>query len=264
MSDIGIVTISYNQARFLREALDSVRVSDGYLVDHVVVDAGSNDGSRDIIRQYPDRRAIFDPDNGPSDGLNKGFKLCKGDVLGYLNSDDRFVPGALDWVIEYFKNNPEVDMILGAARIIDEKGRPRLRKAISWKFDLARVSLGVGTMVQPSTFFRRSLWEKTQGFNVHNETCWDGELAVDMLIAGARQRVVYKILSDFRFYGGSISSDLKRGVGERAKKVIDDRARIVQKIRSAGYAEESSLIRAMQKWANFFNPLRRSIELLVR
>ena len=70
-------------------------------------------------------RILFEPDKGPPDGLNKGFAGTSAGILGYLNSDDRFAPGALDYVLRYFERRPEVDVLCGAIRIIDETGRGR-------------------------------------------------------------------------------------------------------------------------------------------
>src|SRR5690242_12369441 len=103
---LGIVTISFNQATHLQEAIDSVRLSDPSKLVYVIVDAGSKDLSRQIIERNAERfaRIIFEPDEGPSDGLNKGFSACDADIYGYLNSDDRFVSGALDYVVDYFRD----------------------------------------------------------------------------------------------------------------------------------------------------------------
>ena len=75
----GIVTISFNQARFLEEALDSVSVLPPHRVEYVMVDPGSTDGSCDIVqrRRSEFAAAIMEPDRGPADGLNKGFAALR-------------------------------------------------------------------------------------------------------------------------------------------------------------------------------------------
>ena len=127
---IGIVTISYNQASYLAEAIQSVQVADPERLEYVMVDPGSTDGSREIIERHRRRfsRVILEPDHGPPDGLNKGFAATTADVVGYLNSDDRFTPGALDYVLRYFERRPDVDVLCGAIRIIDEKGEASIRR----------------------------------------------------------------------------------------------------------------------------------------
>jgi len=86
---VSIVTISYNQARFLEQAIRSVINQDYPDIEYIVVDPGSTDGSRGIIEKYQNRidKIIFDPDEGPADGLNKGFAHATGDIFGFINAD---------------------------------------------------------------------------------------------------------------------------------------------------------------------------------
>ena len=121
----SIVTISYNQARFLEQAIRSVIEQDYPDVEYIVVDPGSTDGSREIIERYRDRidKIIFEPDNGPADGLNKGFARATGDIFGFLNSDDYLLPGALATVASEFATAPWKDVLSGHAVIVDADGR---------------------------------------------------------------------------------------------------------------------------------------------
>src|SRR5216684_816996 len=138
--NIGIVTISFNQAGYLTEAIESVQLADPQRLEYVIVDAGSTDGSRAIIERNRRRFSsiILEPDQGPPDGLNKGFAALDADILGYLNSDDRFAPGALDYVLRYFELYPSVDALCGAIRFIVERGRPSLRRRTPDPIDLRR------------------------------------------------------------------------------------------------------------------------------
>ena len=207
MASISIVTISYNQRPYLAECLRSVIEQDTPGLEYIVVDAGSTDGSRDVIEQFRPRlaRVIAEPDDGPADGLNKGFAAATSDVYGYLNADDRYVPGALGYVVEYFRRHPEVDVLCGAIRLIDGQGHASARKRTSDPFDLADYAAGICTVGQQATFFRRGIFERAGRFNVANRIAWDGELLVDMALAGARFATVRKVLGDFRIYGDSIT-----------------------------------------------------------
>ncbi len=204
---ISIVTISYNKGPYLEECLRSVIEQDCPGVQYIVVDPGSNDGSRATLERYRSRLGtlIEDPDEGPADGLNKGFAAAKAEILGYLNADDRYLPGALRYVVEYFAAHPEVDVLCGAIRIIDQEGRVSPRKRTSDRFDLADYAAGICTIGQQATFFRRAVFERAGGFNTANRIAWDGELLVDMALAGARFETVRKVLGDFRIYGESIT-----------------------------------------------------------
>src|ERR1017187_1460217 len=174
---IGIVTISFNQARFLAEAIQSVRVNPPHELCYVMVDPGSTDGSREVIERYRDRfhKIMLDKDKGPANGLNKGFAVCDADVYGWLNSDDRFVPGALDFVADYFEKANNVDVLCGAIRIIDEHGTARRRARTADMVSPRRYAIRTCQVCQQATFFRQRILKATGGLEVRNGTCWDGE-----------------------------------------------------------------------------------------
>jgi len=213
----SIVTISYNQARFLEEAILSVLNQDGVDVEYIVVDPGSTDGSREIIERYRDRiaRVIFEPDHGPADGLNKGFALATGDVYGYLNSDDVLLPGALDRARCWLTHRSDVDVVSAHAYVIDEKDKV-VQRVFSHKFDVESYAAGCCVLIQQSTFFRAEWFKKVGGFMIGNAVAWDGELAVDMALAGAHFTVVPEFWSQFRVYPASISGS--RGYAEKLRR----------------------------------------------
>ncbi|WP_404783310.1 glycosyltransferase family 2 protein [Altericista sp. CCNU0014] len=225
---LGIVTISYNQAKYLQQAIESVRLQNTDRLRYVIVDAGSQDNSREIILKNKERfsEILLEPDRGPADGLNKGFsKLEDAEILGYLNSDDVFAPGALDFVMNFFAENPKVDVLNGAIRIIDDRNRISWRGRTSDAFNLIQYSMGICTICQQATFFRRQAFQKAGGFNLENRTCWDGELMVDMALAKCKFATTQKVLGYFRIYPDSITGS------NRFKVQYDlDRNRIDQKI----------------------------------
>lgn len=204
---ISIVTISYNQAQFLEEALLSV-IGQGYTdLEFIVVDPGSTDKSREIIESYRKdfSHIIFEADDGPADGLNKGFSLATGDILGFLNADDVLLPGALATIAALFQQKPGLDVLSGRATIIDANNKI-LRTAYSDRFSVLMYAYGACVLVQPSTFFRSAAYKRTSGFNPANRSAWDGELFVDMKMAGAKFGVVPHILSGFRLHETSITA----------------------------------------------------------
>ena len=211
---VSIVTICFNQARFLEQAVRSVVEQDYDDIEYIVVDAGSTDGSRDIIERYRDRVAtvVFEPDEGPADGLNKGFARATGDILGYINADDAYLPGAIGKAVAAFRTRPEADVICGHGYIVDEDGSP-VKRFRSDPFDARRYALGGVTVMQQSTFFRRAAFQASDGFNAANRTSWDGELLLEMSLAGMRFAVVHDYWSIFRIYPDSISGS-QRMIGE--------------------------------------------------
>ena len=249
---LGVVTISFNQAGFLQEAVDSVKVTGPNELDYVLVDPGSSDGSLAIVERNRARfaRVVSEPDRGPGDGLNKGFAGCGGEVFGYLNSDDRFAPGALDFVAGYFARNQDIDLLLGAIRIIDAKGKARRRGRAPDKMDVARYVCGACFAWQQATFFRRELFERT-GFNPANRACWDGELVLDMVLAGARVGYTNTILGDFRIYGESLT-----GSGRQALLEKPEIARFRGKAVASGYVLLSPLFAMLARMGYRFNLAR--------
>jgi glycosyltransferase involved in cell wall biosynthesis len=259
---IGIVTISFNQAQFLPEAIRSVASNCArHKAKYVVVDPGSGDGSREIIlaANVVDI-SIFEPDQGPSDGLNKGIQACSDcEIIGYVNADDRLAPNATQWVSAFFESNPATDVVLGAVKIIDEAGQSAVRARVCDTFDLGRYALGTCLICQQGTFFRRSAWEKAGGFNRLNRTCWDSELIVDMALSGARMTSVRKILGEFRIHPASIT-----GSGRTNDKFLRDQQRIREKIWATGVDRPARWKAGLSRLLYKCNPARHLSYLTVR
>lgn len=203
---ISIITISYNQAQFLEQAIRSVVEQDCGELEYIVVDPGSTDGSRDIIERYRTgiSAVVYEPDQGPADGLNKGFSLATGEIFGFINADDILLPGALRKVAEYFGANPATDIVCGRGYLIDESGRATRRK-IPTRLSKRLYAYGAVTFFQQGIFFRKDAYLATQGFNPENRSCWDGELVLDMLVNGERAGILHEDLGAFRIHGASIS-----------------------------------------------------------
>ena len=202
----SVVTISYNQAVFLEQAIVSVLSQRGVELEYIVVDPGSTDGSRDIIERHRDRIAhvVYEKDDGPADGLNKGFALATGEVYCYLNSDDEFEPNAFQTVAAYFASHPETDVVCGHCWLIDERGR-RLRRVWSDPYQRTLVAYGRAIQIQPSTYIRKGAFRRIDGFNVRNRISWDAELLLDLAICGARIEVIDEFLSLYRVHATSIT-----------------------------------------------------------
>lgn len=254
---ISIVTISYNQAKFLEQAITSVLNQDYPNIEYIVVDPGSTDGSLEIIQEYAGKidRIILGPDQGPADGLNKGFSVATGAILGFLNSDDVLESGALSRVAQFFMTHPAVDVVSGHSWIIDAEGR-RKRRFYSDRYSLRLAAYRASIVSQASTFFRSEVFRKTGGFNPRNRLDWDGELFLDMALAGARFSVVPEFWSGFRVYGESIS-----GSGVSRKPDHISLARTYKKVTGRepglGYPIVEFLTRYARKSRNPLDTLER-------
>lgn len=240
---ISIVTVSFNQRVFLKEAIESV-LHQGYPdLEYIVVDPGSTDGSRELIQEYAGQitATILEPDCGAADGLNKGFARATGNVLGFLNSDDMLLPGALAKVAEQFLQAPDVDIVMGNGYIVDSAGRRR-RYIRARNFTVRRYLYGGCRWLQQATFFRRQAFLQTSGFNVANRTCWDGELLVSMAADGAKVGYVDKDLAYFRVYSSSIS-----GSGSNATKYKEDCRRIFHDVTGKEWRFSDEVMRTMYR-----------------
>jgi glycosyltransferase involved in cell wall biosynthesis len=222
---ISIVTISYNQAQFLEQAILSVINQDYPNIEYIVVDPGSTDGSREIIEKYRSKisKVVLEKDAGAADGLNKGFSFATGDVFGFLNSDDELLPNALARIASFFNARPRVDVVSGCGYFTDSEG-VRLCRIVPSKLTAWLYVHGGVSVFQQGTFFLAPYFKKVGGFNIENRTCWDGELFLDMAIAGARFATIADDLACFRLHEGGIT-----GSGRLEDKYRKDTARIFMK-----------------------------------
>ena len=245
---VSIVTVSFNQGQFLERAIRSVLGQDHDDIEYIVVDAGSTDGSRDIIERFRDRLAtvVLEPDRSAPDGLNKGFALATGGVFAYLNADDEYLPGAVRAAVATFRRQTDADIVVGHGYIVDTNRRP-IRRFRSAPFSRWRFARGAAVVMQQSTFFRADAFRATPGFNVANRTSWDAELYLDMCLAGARVHVAEGYWSLFRIHPESIS-----GHGRLRAESARDHRRYFQRL--TGREQRPS------DWVSF--PLARSIRWL--
>ncbi|MFZ5919691.1 MAG: glycosyltransferase family 2 protein [Chloroflexota bacterium] len=222
---ISIVTLSFNQGKFLEEAILSVLDQD-HPVEYIVVDPGSTDDSRQIIEKYWNRIAhvIYEPDNGPADGLNKGFSHATGTILGFLNADDFLLPGAVSHIAECFVQNPHTDVVSGHGIAVDASGK-EIRKIYSDEFSLIPSAYGMAILVQPSTFFKADIYRKTNGFNTNNKTNWDDELFVDIKLQNGNFSRTNKFLSAYRIHPSGITGGASNLVHENIRNYASARFR---------------------------------------
>ena len=257
---VSIVTISFNQANFLERAIRSVLDQDYSNIEYIILDPGSTDGSRELIARYESRiaRVLLDPDKGPADGLNKGFGIATGDIFAFLNSDDILYPGAVSAAVRFFLKHPAVDVVSGHSRIIDPLDRV-LRCAYSDRMSLIGYVYSGVALIQASTFFRRSAFARTRGFNVKNRATWDGELFFDMANAGCKFARSSQIWSGYRLHEQSITISRK---AEDAMNLANEEI-----FRSVMGRErnrwDKCLQLAFRGWRHLANP-RDTIERIVR
>ena len=177
MTLVSIITPSYNQAAFLEQTIRSVLLQEGVEIEYCVVDGASTDSSIEIIQRYAAQNVersslavgyqgnvrrlswwVSEPDRGQAEAINKGFRRTHGDILAWLNSDDLYLPGAVQKAVTVLQANPELGLVYGDAITIDESGHPLNRLSFGdWNLsDL----LAFRILCQPAVFMRRSILEQ--------------------------------------------------------------------------------------------------------
>jgi glycosyltransferase involved in cell wall biosynthesis len=156
---VSVLTPSFNQRRWLVETLCSVASQTYPHLEHIVFDGGSTDGSVDVLRAaLPAESWVSEPDGGQSEALNKAFDRSRGEIIGWLNSDDAYLfDDAVESVVDYFLGNPDVDVVYGHAALVSETGRllhvmwmPAYSKDRLWRENF---------ISQPAVFIRRRALE---------------------------------------------------------------------------------------------------------
>jgi glycosyltransferase involved in cell wall biosynthesis len=173
---ISIITPSLNQAVFAPEMLSSMEVQQYPDLEHIVYDAGSTDGVIDIWKKAESEghlKLLVEPDRGQSDAINKGMRVATGEIVGWLNSDDVLLPGALRTVADAFSKNPDAVVIYGVGAKTDLDGSI-IKKVPFREFCPNRLSCAFGA-VQPAMFFRRDAYWKVGGLDesLHYAMDWD-------------------------------------------------------------------------------------------
>jgi glycosyltransferase involved in cell wall biosynthesis len=243
---VTVVTLSFNQRPFLERAMRSV-LEQNYPVEYIIVDPGSTDGSRDLIERYRARldRVVLEPDEGPADGLNKAFGLATGDVFVCVNADDALLPGAIVSAVAALERHPDAAAVYADGYVVDLNGRP-IRRFRSTGFDLRGFVFGGVNVMHQATFVRRDAFRVVGGFNPSNGTSWDGELLVDLGLAGCKLRHVAGLWAIFSLHPDSIT-----GSGRLRAEYDHDRRRLFEKVvgRSPSERDRTAFILArVEKW----------------
>ncbi len=174
---ISVVTPSFNQGQYIEATIKSV-LEQGYPnVEYIIMDGGSTDGTVGIIEKYSEHLAywVSEPDEGQTDALIKGFDRASGDILCWLCSDDLFEPGALREVAQIFAEHRDWQVVYGDSLWMDVEGRPiRPKKEIGfnhfiWMYDY-------NYLPQPSTFWRRGIYEQVGGLDAQMKLAMDADL----------------------------------------------------------------------------------------
>lgn len=163
---ISIVTPSLNQGRFITQCLESVAIQNWPNVEHIVVDGGSTDGTLEILKSHASQltRVISEKDDGAADAINKGFRLCTGDIVAWLNADDFYLPGAFEVVTEAWKMHPDAAFWFGNGNRVFENGSLKsIFNPGTMLYNHKALVEGLDYILQPATFIHGQ-WLRQVGY----------------------------------------------------------------------------------------------------
>jgi glycosyltransferase involved in cell wall biosynthesis len=200
------VTPTLNQAGFIRETIESVLGQDHPGLEYIVVDGGSTDGTRAILQSYQDRlRFVSHPGEGQAASINAGFAMASGQVLAWINSDDRYREGAVSRAAGFLGAHPEIDVMYGGCGYIDARGEP-LAVYPTGAPDFPRwIETIANGIPQPAAFARRSALESVGFLDPSLDFVLDFDLWLRLALEERTFAYVDATLADLRLHDGAKS-----------------------------------------------------------
>lgn len=251
---ISIVTPSYNQAHFLEQTILSVLGQNYPNLEYIIMDGGSTDGSVDIIKKYDKIISywISEPDDGQADAISKGFSKSSGTILGWINSDDYYLPGTLFLTAKNLDSNKHQLFIGNCIRYYQDLNKLKTTNVDQFSFDQIIYN---DFIVQPSSFWTRLAYEKSMlRTDFHYAFDWDFFIRLYNNDTDLIKTTEY--LSVYRFH-----KDHKTGNGDKARN--DEIIKIYQSVLNEHeykyllrYLQFKSSIRKFSKAVNYLGSIK--------
>ena len=216
---VTIVTPSYNQAAYLEQTIRSVREQDYPRLEYFVIDGGSTDDSKEIIRKYADKLSgwVSEKDEGQADAINKGLKRAGGEIVAWLNSDDYYLPGTISRAVRAFQEHPEAGLVYGNVLSVDAGGKTFNLQAFR-PYTLPDL-MAFHIISQPAVFMRRAVLEQTGLLDTSYQLLLDHQLWLRMARLAP---VVYipETLAAARYHAGAKNLTRTSDFGKEAFRVV--------------------------------------------
>ncbi len=200
----SIVTPSYRRSAWLKLCIASVADQPG-AVEHIVQDAGSDDGTLDWLPSDRRVRAFVGKDQGMYDGINRGLRRAAGDLLAYLNCDEQYLAGALGSVAAFFEQHPQVDVLFGDVVMVDTEGRYLYHRKMQPPLKYHTWTSHLSTLSCAMFFRRRIVSDYGLLFDPRLRDVGDGEWMVRLMQRGVKMAALGQFTSAFTYTGANMS-----------------------------------------------------------
>lgn len=209
---ISIVTPCLNRAKYIEEAVESVLCQDYPRFEHIVVDGGSTDGTLEKLARYAHLRVVSEPDEGLYDALNKGIKLARGELIGWLNADDLYADGVFDDLGHKACEMPTVELFVADSDLFEDTPNGPCIVRTNRFYTCEELVEGrlSGVVSLNGCFFRRELFERVGLFSVAYKHVSDHEFLIRLSIYGPRCASHGRVSYHYRQHGGSLTWGTKR------------------------------------------------------
>ncbi len=207
----SIITPSFRSSAWLKLCLASV-ADQGVAMEHIVQDAGSDDGTLDWLLQDRRVKVFVEKDQGMYDAINRGLRRASGDILAYLNCDEQYLPGALPDVAAFFEQHPEIDVVFGDIVMVDPQGQYLYHRKVQTPLKYHTWTCQLSTLSCAMFFRRRLVFDHGLFFEPRWRAAGDGEWMVRLLQRRTKMAALGKFTSAFTCTGANM------GTGENARR----------------------------------------------
>jgi glycosyltransferase involved in cell wall biosynthesis len=267
---VSIVTPSYNQGRYIEETIQSVLSQDYSNLEYLVLDGGSSDDTLEILQRYEGRlQWISERDRGQADAINKGFRLAKGEILGWLNSDDVYLPGTIQKVVQYFQTHRDIGMLYGEGYHVDAMGKV-IERYYTEPFNFQRLG-EICFICQPTAFLRADVFEAIGPLEINLRYCMDYDYwmrvakrfrigYLDEYLAHSRLHVETKTLSQRVEFHEEILQTVKKHYGRVPVRWLYAYAHVwlteqfmphIQGVHADGWASQRASVLLHSDWRRY-------------
>ena len=253
---ITIITPSLNRADLIGQAIESVIIQGYPDLEHIVMDAGSTDGTASVLGSYLHLITRIEPDRGLYDAINNGLQIASGEIIGLLNSDDHYEQGIFSEIGRIFEGDKKVDVLIGTAGIFEptSSGQDLVDRypSISAEGLLDQLIFGAPTI--NAWFFRRDIFARVGNFDLAYPVGADRDFLIRLYLAGFKPAFTDKTLYHYRKHPGSLT--INQGTDAQERNLMENR-RLAQKYMSKVHADA-----VLQKCSLTWHDLT-SIELMI-